>query len=269
MNDLCIELQKGSSANVKFEVSDTYNRELLLNIKHLFERNFKVMHKARNEIRVITYSGKKLVLKSFRIPSPVNRFAYSFIRDSKAKRSFDNALVLKSLETNTPEPVGYIEFFSGKMIKENFYVSAYSESDFTIRTVLLDKEIENRDEILKEFAEFTHGLHEKNIYHKDYSPGNILVKKVNSGWKFEIVDINRMRFGKISYKNRIKNFVKLWADDDTMRTIIREYASFSGDNPAKAERDALKWLHSYKARINFKKRLKKLMKRKKDAPLNV
>ncbi|QAR32944.1 hypothetical protein EP073_05840 [Geovibrio thiophilus] len=246
----------------RYETADAPNgsEELLLNIKNLFEQNFRVLQKARNEIRVIRYQGRDLVLKSFKVPSPVNRFAYSFLRDSKAKRSFTNAVTLKSLGIPTPDPLGYIEFFQGRLMRESFYVSAYSDSDFTIRKVLLDKEIKDRGRLLKAFAAFTFRLHKKNILHLDYSPGNILVSRNGSGWNFELVDINRMKFRELTYEERLKNFIKLWADDDTMRTLIREYAAFSGDNPNNSVQDALKWLHNYKMRINFKKKLKKLLR---------
>lgn len=201
-----------------------------------------------------------LVLKSFKVPASFNRVAYSFLRDSKAKRSFMNAVALKSLGIGTPDPLGYIEFFSGGLIKESFYVSSYSENDFTIRKAILDKEIKDRNRLLKSFAAFTFRLHKKNIHHLDYSPGNILVSKNGSDWKFELVDINRMHFRKLTYEQRLKNFIKLWPDDDTMTIMMREYAAFSGDNPGNAVRDALKWLHCYKRVTNLKKKLKKALR---------
>lgn len=102
----------------RYETADSAHdyEDLLVNIKHLFDQNFRVLQKARNEIRIVRYKGMDLVLKSFKVPASFNRVAYSFLRDSKAKRSFMNAVALKSLGIGTPDPLGYIEFFSGGLI---------------------------------------------------------------------------------------------------------------------------------------------------------
>ena len=44
---------------------------------------------------------------------------------------------------------------------------------------------------------YTAVMHEREVLHLDYSPGNILWDKDDEGYHFTVVDINRMRFGKV------------------------------------------------------------------------
>ncbi|MCK9338085.1 MAG: hypothetical protein M0P43_09665 [Arcobacteraceae bacterium] len=228
----------------------------LMNIKDYFNQNSNTIHKARNELKVIDYEGLSLVVKSFKIPHIINRFVYTHYKPSKAKKSYDNAIKLITLGINTPTPLGYIEFFENGLIKESFFVSIKFEYDFTIREPLLDIGFDNKEEILKEFGEFTFDLHNNGILHNDYSPGNILIKKSFNSYIFSIVDINRMEFKELYYDERLKNFAKLWASDDDLITIVQSYAASAGMNEKRAIEDALKYSHAHKARINFKKRLK-------------
>ena len=70
-----------------------------------------------------------------------------------------------------------IEFYKFGLLDESYFVSEKFDYDFTIREPLLDINFPNKNEILKIFAKFTFQLHEVGIFHFDYSPGNILIKK--------------------------------------------------------------------------------------------
>lgn len=56
-----------------------------------------VIHKGRNELRIMEFEGRKLVVKAFRRPHLINQFVYGIFRASKAKRSYDNALLLQDI----------------------------------------------------------------------------------------------------------------------------------------------------------------------------
>lgn len=224
-------------------------RELLLNIKELFDRSNNSIHKARNEIKVVD----NLVIKSFRVPNFFNKIIYTFFRDSKAKKSYEYALKIGDF---TPKPLGYIEFYKNFLLDESYFVSEYFAYDFSIREPLLDANFPKKEEILKAFARFSYSLHEHNIYHLDFSPGNILIKEHDGEFIFKIVDINRMQIRALCYELRAKNFSKLWAKDEDLILIIKEYAKISGTNEEFLVKKALKYSRSHKAKINFKKRLK-------------
>lgn len=238
----------------KFQITPSYKsfQDFLLNIKEFFKDNDTTIHKARNELKIIPYQGVNTVVKAFKVPNIINKIAYTFFRASKAKKSYLYALKIQEF---TPAPIGYIEFYSNSLLDESFFISEEFAYDFTIREPLLDTNFKDKDEIFRAFARFTLQLHNSNIFHNDYSPGNILIQKTPSGYIFKIVDINRMKFLNLSEDMRAQNFAKLWADDTILEIMAEEYAKHypcSKDFKQKV----LYYSNKNKKIKNFKKRLK-------------
>ncbi len=242
--------------NYKYELNNTFSnfKEFLLNIESYFkEKSQNTIHKARNELKIIPYKNISTVVKSFKIPHLLNRFIYTFFRDSKAKKSYRYSLKIGDF---TPKPIGYIEFYKSGLLSKSFFISEEFAYDFTIREPLLDENFPDKEALYKAFAAFTFALHENNILHKDYSPGNILIKKEQDSYTFKVVDINRMEFKKLSTDERLQNFDKLWAKDDDLRIIIQEYAKIAKINETEALKKALHYSQKLKNFKNMKKRLK-------------
>ena len=211
--------------NFKFELNERYNntKDFLLNIKKYFKENNQTIHKARNELKIIEYKNIETVVKAFKIPNKINQIVYAYFRDSKAKKSYKNAIKLKNLGLNTPEPIGYIEFYRNFLFKESFFIAEKYDYNFTIREPLRNKELENREEIIIQFVKFTYDLHKNNVYHKDFSAGNTLVSVEDNSYEFSIVDINRMEFKKVDLELGLDNFAKLWLDDEDIILIATTY----------------------------------------------
>jgi len=239
----------------KLEVNEEFKtlKNFVKNIKIFFQKNNNTIHKARNEIKVINYENRDFVVKSFKIPHIINKFVYTFFKSSKAKKSYDYAL---KIENFTPKPIGYIEFYENFLINDSYFISEKFDYDFTIREPLLDINFPNKNEIFKAFAQFTFDLHENGIYHLDYSPGNILIKKENDNFIFKIVDINRMKFLNMDLEKRAKNFSKLWAKDEDLEFIAKEYAKIYKTNNEEFISKTISFSRKHKAVKNFKKRLK-------------
>ena len=72
-------------------------KEFTLNIKKEFSSNSRTIHKARNELKIINHNNIDTVVKSFKIPNIINQIAYSYFRDSKAKKSYDYSIKIKDL----------------------------------------------------------------------------------------------------------------------------------------------------------------------------
>lgn len=239
--------------NYIYEASTKELEDFIINIKNYFKKSPNSIHKARNEIKIINTKDKDFVVKSFKIPHILNKIIYTFFRDSKAKKSYDNTL--KTIEF-TPNPIGYIEFRKHGLIDESYFISEHFDYNFTIREPLLENDFPDKEGIFKSFAAFTLELHEKNIFHLDYSPGNILIKKEKDIYNFKIVDINRMEFKPLNLDERLKNFAKLWAKDDDLKIIIKEYARLINKNEEQCIKTALKHSQAHKDRKNAKKRLR-------------
>lgn len=242
---------------IQYESQDRYQflKPSFESIQKIFATDNHSIHKARNELKIIEIEGIKTVVKSFKVPHLLNRIVYTFFRKSKAFKSYHNALRLKELNISTPEPIALIEFFESGLLEESYFISEFFDYDFTIRTPLLEP-LEDREAIFTAFAAYTYGLHQKGVWHLDYSPGNILIKRTESGYQFSIVDINRMEFREISPLQGCKNFNKLWASDNELEIMGREYARLSGFNVAVTIAEMKRHNDANKRVKNFKKRLK-------------
>ncbi len=241
----------------KFEIDQNYLHleNPLKNIETIFSSHDESVHEARNVLKIIDIDGVSTVVKYFKIPHLLNKGVYTFFRKSKAYKSYHNAQYLRSLGVETPEPIALFEFFKNSLLDESYFVAKEFKYDFDIRKVLLE-EPKEKVQILKEFAHFTFDLHQKGIWHSDYSPGNILIKKVGESYTFSIVDINRMKFKNISDYDGLENFNKLWASEDELTIIATVYAQLGSLDEDRAIKEAISHDRANKRVKNFKKWLK-------------
>ena len=165
----------------------------------------RLLKKDRNEIREMSYRGRTLIVKSFAVPNIVNRLVYGLLRPSKAKRSFDYAMLLQERGIGTPTPVAWLTERRGLLFTRSYYVSLKSECEYTFQDVL-DGRLDS-DDALEAVSRTTARLHDAGMMHKDYSQGNILIGLTERGEaRIELVDLNRMRFfRKISVERGLQN----------------------------------------------------------------
>jgi len=227
--------------------------KLLTNIRDYFKDSTNSIHKARNEIKILDYENQNLIVKAFKVPNLLNKIVYTFFRGTKAKKSYENSLRISSF---VPKAIGYIEFRKFGLLSDSYFISEQFEYDFTIREVITGADFKDRENIFKELAKFTFLLHEDGILHKDYSPGNILIKLNEDGYEFKIVDINRMEFKELNIDERLKNFSHLWAKDEDLKIVIDEYSKLINQDAGICSKKAAEYSQKHKDRKNFKKRLK-------------
>lgn len=242
----------------KYQLNPKFDnfKDDLLNIKSIFSDSDDSIHKARNELKIIELQGIKCVVKTFKIPHIVNKVAYSFFRDGKAKKSYLNAMELTKLDVNTPEPIGIIEFYSFGLLSESYFISIHEPYDITIREVFHHK-VDDYKEILKQFTMFTYEIHKKGVWHVDYSLGNILITKKEDKYIFSLVDINRMEFKEITPSEGLKNFNKFWAKDkDDLIIIAKEYATLTNFDESEAIKIVLDEAKKLEVQVNLKRKLK-------------
>ncbi|SCX89445.1 Lipopolysaccharide kinase (Kdo/WaaP) family protein [Nonlabens sp. Hel1_33_55] len=242
-------------------VSSTLSRKQFQTILELFHESDHKLGDDRNEIKIIEFEGKRLVVKSFKVPNIVNRIAYRFFRKSKAERSYLNANYLKEHGIGTPDPVAFLEYRSALGFYESYYVSEYTDHDFTFRELIHDSSIENKQGILEAFTQFVFKMHESQIYFLDNSPGNTLISIKEGSYEFELVDLNRMKFYEIPVTDRLKNFERLSPQKWMYDIMGATYAKLAGLE--KDDTIETMWHHAKKFRQYFqnKKRLKKKFKK--------
>ena len=237
-----------------YEIINEHYKDFIMNLESYFnQQSNTIIYEKRNIIKRVAYEDKKYVVKLFKIPHFINKVAYSFFRDGKAKKSYKNSLKIIDF---VPKPIAYIEEEKLGLLYKSYFVSEYFDYDFTIRELLTNPNFKDKNTIYQKFADFTYALHNAGIQHLDYSPGNVLIKRQNKDYQFKIIDINRMRFKTLTEQERLENFSKLWASDEDLTVIIKAYAKVSQISEDEALSIALKASQKHKDKKNLKKRLR-------------
>jgi RIO-like serine/threonine protein kinase len=148
----------------------------------------------------------------------------------------------------TPEPVAYIECSNYRLLNKSYFVSIHTQNVKIFRDYQYQELTQEVTDMLQQMAEYVAMLHEKNIMHLDFSAGNILIEKTDEKYCFSLVDINRMKFKKISVAAGIMNFGRLCIPDDKVRILAKYYAKARNADEEKCTRKMLK---------NNKKNIKK------------
>lgn len=182
---------------MKIRIHPAYRRlaAFIERLPEKFDREGETLHDARNRIKAFEAEGERLVVKKFRRPTFPNRIVYSFLRKSKARRSYEHALRLRERGIDSPAPVAWLERRRRGLLDDTYYISLRSDytplSDATSRFPAPDTL-----PVLDAFARFTARLHTEGILHEDFNHGNILWKfEAETGrYRFQLIDINRMKF---------------------------------------------------------------------------
>ncbi len=201
-----------------------YLRPYIESLPNIFEKEGKVIYTGRNLIKVMQAGDLAINVKRYRKPSFFNRLVYSFIRLPKGMRAFNYPEKLLYLGFETPQPIAYIEERVCGLIGFSYFVSiqsGYTQNFYQFG----DMGIDECREVITEFAHYTARLHEAGIYHRDYSPGNILFDKIKGKYHFSLVDINRMSFGAVGLKKGCANFARLWGQTPMFKLLADEYAA--------------------------------------------
>jgi Lipopolysaccharide kinase (Kdo/WaaP) family. len=167
---------------------------------------------------------------------------YRWWRKSKAQRSYEYAMQLRNLGVGSPEPLGFCDTGSLCKIGYCYYVSRSSKLRYDFRDAVNGTQ-PDETKILRAIAETTARMHEGGFWHKDYSGGNILWDRVDEAGNtidfssttmqtytiaIELIDLNRMRLGKVSLELGCAAFDRLEVDTSQQRVLAEVYAQIRG-----------------------------------------
>ena len=202
-----------------------------------FERLGEVIYDKRNQLRIIEAPDGTLVnAKRYCVTHAVNRVVYSLgIRKPKGLRAFIYPTRLLERGISTPEPIAYIEQRRCGLLGLSYFISVQSP----LRHMLYefgDAREGTYEEMAGALGLFTAMMHDREVLHLDYSPGNILWDKDDEGYHFTVVDINRMRFGKVNMEDGCAALCRLWGPKRFIELIARSYAKARGFDEDEAVR---------------------------------
>lgn len=231
-------------------------------MKGVIKRSYtpgEVYRASRNTVEEVQVGGYRLVVKRFKKPVVFNRWVYTFIRPTKAKRSYNYSLKLLDMGFTVPEPVGYVEEKKGGLFHTGVYVSLYTDykavAEFNnpaLRTldnaVLLASFVRN-------LAAFAAKLHSKGVLHGDFNSSNILYKIEDRKWKFALIDLNRAKFGIKSWRKFAKDIGNLSLDYELIAMVIKEYATIREINVKLFALHAIAQINRYRLITKWKDRI--------------
>lgn len=201
-------------------------RDFLLALPECFDELEcdEVLHTGRNEVRLFTVAGVRIVVKNFARISRLNRVVYGLLRPSKAVRAYRYAHCLLAMGIDTPVPIAAIDVRAGGVLRHSFFVSLYSE--YESLDILNHYPEQPLEPLLDALTDFLIKIHDCGVLHDDLNASNILYRKVDEGYYlFQLIDINRLRFrSRISRNERLKNLRKLCCKPVAYFYILGRYA---------------------------------------------
>ena len=245
---------------MKITISPQYKhlQSFIKSIPDIFGSTGDIVQDRRNTIKAIDADGLKVNIKRYRRPIFINRIAYTFFRQSKAARAYNNACVLIEKGIKTPYPIAYMEGFTCGLLNLSYFVSIQLSNVREIREYCNSK-VEGNENLFRAFARYTAELHEKNIYHLDYSPGNILISdREEGGYDFSLVDINRMQFIKVGIKEGCMNFARLFDNNEVLEFMAEEYAAARNFDRNKCRTLMLEYKYKAESRRLRKAKIKRM-----------
>lgn len=216
-------------------------RDFVTHIPAVFEHQGQYVYGGkRNLIKNFTApDGTVLCVKRYKKPSGINKYIYSAgIRQAKGLRAFLYPRKILAAGIETPIPVAYIENRSHGFIHDSYLFTLHCPYSHLMYEIG-DADKETYTPVAHALAAFAADMHEKGIMHKDFSPGNILWQPEGENIRFAIVDINRMRFGKVSVSQGCAGFARLWGSKEFFVILARAYALKRHANPEDCVREIL------------------------------
>lgn len=213
---------------------------------------------ARNTLYDVTDAeGNHLCVKHFRKAKFPNSYIYTTLRHSKARRSFEHAERLLALGFCTPSPIAWSERRKGLKLLDSYYICEF----LPLSNIRDWGKRPDSEALIEALGLFMVNLHRAGIYHRDFSPGNILAERLPDGsYRFYLVDINRMNFNVTNRAKLMSMFRSISLDEaDTIR-LAKAYAKASGENPDTITAEAIASLKKYQATKRRHRKLKKLIK---------
>lgn len=164
-----------------------------------------VLRRGRNAIWTVPdpAGGDRLLA----VKQPVNLRPHKRLierfRHTKAIRSFSGACELRRRGIASPRPVAYVERCHGAGLTENFYICEYDPGGRSVRDYFTayaagEKTCDgvDLDAFLVQLVPFLVDLHDRGVYYRDLSGGNVLVgRTAEDGLTFSLIDTARARFG--------------------------------------------------------------------------
>ncbi|WP_430812052.1 MULTISPECIES: lipopolysaccharide kinase InaA family protein [unclassified Carboxylicivirga] len=213
----------------KIVIAKAYShlRSYIENIHTCFEQDGELIWDERNKIKRIKIQDTDLCVKAYGKPTLFNRVMYSYIRKSKAQRSYNYARRMAVLGIDTPEPIAYVEVYNAcHYLTHSYFICRFEEVEFSFAEVL-DSNSPDKHPIVSGFVNYMiNGLHAAGVFHKDFNGTNVLVKNMgHNRYQYLLIDLNRVRFKRrINYHEGLRNLQQISSNPEYLTVLAKYYA---------------------------------------------
>ena len=221
---------------IKINPKYAHLREFIAQIPTIMDEGGTYIYGGRRNLikRFEAPDGTMVNVKRFKQPQFLNNIIYSTgIRQPKGIRAFTYPERLLAKGITTPEAIAYIEYRNAiGLLQQSYFISLQCPYRHLLYE-LGDATPEVYEPIAKALGKYAAYMHEQEVLHLDFSPGNILWDQDAEGaYHFSIVDINRMRFGAVDIESGCKNFCRLWGPKRFIQLLVETYAEARHVDPA-------------------------------------
>ncbi len=159
--------------------------------------------------------GRDALIKRYDLPRLADRLKY-LLRPSRARRAWAAAQTFIRLGIPTPEPLGFLEIYSGPVPARSYFITAFMPETVSagpwMRSRMPRQPPELRAAVRKDLLELLLALYRKEIYHADTKTPNLLVlaPEDSARRRFFWIDLECVRFGVRPTRHQvIRNLVQL------------------------------------------------------------
>ena len=174
------------------------------------------------ELYISETRTRTVVIKEFRTRG-VDKLKSAF-QPSKALKAWRGASALLLKGFNTSCPVALLERRTGRFVEQSFFISEMIEDTEEIRFMFPRLEPDKLKELLSALADTLSRIQSEGLLHRDLSDGNILVRRNGDGYKFYLIDTNRIREKKrVGALRQIKSLVRLGIPRDFQKYFLEQH----------------------------------------------
>lgn len=243
--------------NIEINPRYSHLKPFIKSIPEVFDHSGELVYDGRNKVKIFTEEGQKIVVKRFKTPLFFQRFDYTFLRPSKARRAYIFGLRLMDLHINTPEPIACIEVYANGLFHQGYFVSTFC-GDPDLR--ILREEPDSHDDLMLTFVHFLIDMHEKGFIHGDTNLSNFLYHKDDSpyGYCITTIDINRSHFSPApTRKACLKSLMRITHERHALHKIIKMYAQLRQWDEGEAINYVEDRLQAFEKRKSMKRKILK------------
>ncbi|MBN2199279.1 MAG: hypothetical protein JW747_05455 [Candidatus Aminicenantes bacterium] len=192
-------------------------------------RSGTVIHAGRNRLAALRLDvpgrgRREVVLKRFR-PRGVDRLK-TLVLAPKPLKAWRGARALVERGIPTPRPLAWLESRRAGTTAEGYFLAEMAENVREVREQFLGLESERLDRLIRSLARFLKTCHDRGIWHRDLSDGNVLVAEDGKGgYDFYLLDTNRVRIlKKVKGLRAAANLVRLGVPREKRKDFLTYYA---------------------------------------------